>query len=116
MTTHSHFDSIDLSEPDSAAFTTRETTRGVAADSVNPFLAELPCASRTVTRCQVCGFSEVFTDEVIDRGWLLLAECPRCDHRWTERARPAIAFDAPSPRGAVAPARVAPRRRAPRAA
>lgn len=42
-------------------------------------------ALRTVTRCLVCGFTEIRTDEVVDRGLLLLAECPRCDHRWTER-------------------------------
>jgi uncharacterized Zn finger protein len=41
-------------------------------------------AGRTTTRCSVCGFTEVFTDEVLDRGAVLLAECPRCDHRWTE--------------------------------
>jgi hypothetical protein len=34
-------------------------------------------------RCGICGFSEVRTDEVVDRGVLFLAECPRCDHRWT---------------------------------
>ncbi len=42
-------------------------------------------ALRTLTRCLLCGFREVRTDEVIDRGLLLLNECPRCDHRWTER-------------------------------
>jgi hypothetical protein len=42
-------------------------------------------ALRTVTRCLVCGFAEIRTDEVVDRGVVLLAECPRCDHRWTER-------------------------------
>ena len=45
---------------------------------------------RTLSRCLVCGFSEVRTDEVIDRGVVLLAECPRCRHRWTE-PRPAAA-------------------------
>ena len=40
---------------------------------------------RTLSRCLVCGFSEVRTDEVVDRGVVLLAECPRCRHRWTER-------------------------------
>jgi len=40
---------------------------------------------RTMTRCLVCGFTEIRTDEVVDRGVVLLAECPRCDHRWTER-------------------------------
>ncbi|MGH0029106.1 MAG: hypothetical protein ACQGVC_04915 [Myxococcota bacterium] len=43
---------------------------------------------RTVTRCLVCGSSEVRTDEVVDRGWVFLHECPRCDHRWTRRAEP----------------------------
>ncbi len=42
-------------------------------------------ALRTLTRCLLCGFREVRTDEVIERGVLLLNECPRCDHRWTER-------------------------------
>ena len=41
---------------------------------------------RTLTRCLVCGSSEVRTDEVIDRGLVFLAECPRCEHRWTSRA------------------------------
>jgi hypothetical protein len=40
---------------------------------------------RTLTRCLVCGFAEVRTDEVIDRGIVFLAECPRCEHRWTKR-------------------------------
>ena len=35
-----------------------------------------------VARCSVCGFREVRTDEVVERG-LALAECPRCEHRWT---------------------------------
>ncbi len=34
-------------------------------------------------RCYICGFSEVRTDEVLDRSVLFLAECPRCEHRWT---------------------------------
>jgi hypothetical protein len=36
----------------------------------------------------VCGFAEVRTDEVIDRGIVFLAECPRCEHRWTSRWPP----------------------------
>jgi uncharacterized Zn finger protein len=35
--------------------------------------------------CAVCGSREVRTDAVEQGGWLLLAECPRCDHRWTQR-------------------------------
>jgi len=36
-------------------------------------------------RCCICGFSEVRTDEVLDGDVVFLAECPRCDHRWTSR-------------------------------
>ena len=36
--------------------------------------------------CRVCGCGEVRTDEVMDGAPLFLAECPRCDHRWTSRA------------------------------
>ena len=46
---------------------------------------EMEPVLRTTTRCLVCGFTEIRTDEVVDRGVVLLAECPRCDHRWTER-------------------------------
>ena len=42
------------------------------------------CSNRWL-RCYVCGFGEVRTDEVIDRGVLFLAECPRCEHRWTSQ-------------------------------
>jgi len=38
---------------------------------------------RPVHRCRVCGFAELRTDEVVDRGLWLLAECPRCEHRST---------------------------------
>ena len=52
--------------------------------------ATLPTPTRTLTRCLVCGFREVRTDEVVDRGVVLLHECPHCEHRWTARAeRPA---------------------------
>jgi len=46
---------------------------------------------RTLARCLVCGFREVRTDAVIDRGVVLLAECPHCDHRWTRPAESALA-------------------------
>jgi len=46
----------------------------------------LPRPLRTLTCCLVCGSREVRTDEVLERGVVLLNECPRCDHRWTERA------------------------------
>ncbi len=51
--------------------------------------------ARTITRaalltphsCRVCGCGKVNADEVadLDRGLVLLAECTRCEHRWTER-------------------------------
>lgn len=34
-------------------------------------------------RCVVCGFSELRIDEAVDRGPVTLAECPRCESRWT---------------------------------
>lgn len=40
---------------------------------------------RTLSRCLVCGFAEVRTDEVIDHGVVLLSECPRCCHRRTQQ-------------------------------
>ena len=42
--------------------------------------------SRALTRCQLCGFAEIRTDEVLDPEILFLAECPRCENRWTSRA------------------------------
>jgi len=36
------------------------------------------------TRCRVCGFSEILFDEAMDRELVVLAECPRCAHRWTD--------------------------------
>jgi hypothetical protein len=46
---------------------------------------------RTQGRCQVCGFSEIRTDEVVDRGVVFLAECPHCEHRWTSLEPIAVA-------------------------
>jgi hypothetical protein len=42
-----------------------------------------PRMLRRLQRCRVCGFAELRTDEVVDRGLVLLAECPRCEHRST---------------------------------
>ncbi|HEY8121102.1 MAG TPA: hypothetical protein VII78_07285 [Myxococcota bacterium] len=60
-------------------------------DRLGARVVTLPRALRTLTRCLVCGFREVRTDEVVERGVLLLNECPRCDHRWTERPLPSAA-------------------------
>jgi predicted Zn-ribbon and HTH transcriptional regulator len=42
-------------------------------------------------RCVVCGYSEMRMDEVVDRGLVYLAECPRCESRWTSRQPSAVA-------------------------
>jgi len=54
---------------------------------------------RSTTRCLVCGFTEIRTDEAVDRGLVFLAECPRCEHRWTS---PAPHRREPSPAGPAA--------------
>ena len=48
-------------------------------------LSHRSLSHRSLTRCLVCGFGEVRTDEVVDRELVQLAECPRCEHRWTTR-------------------------------
>lgn len=40
---------------------------------------------RAALCCRVCGGHEVVQDEVSDRGVFRLAQCLRCEHRWTER-------------------------------
>lgn len=34
--------------------------------------------------CGVCGCASLKIDEVAHHGRMLLAECSRCEHRWTE--------------------------------
>lgn len=46
----------------------------------------IPTQLTAGVRCRVCGCAEVQTDAVDDGEALFLAECPRCDHRWTSRA------------------------------
>jgi len=38
---------------------------------------------RDTPHCRICGCSRMRTDEAVDRGPILLAECRRCGHRWT---------------------------------
>ncbi len=33
--------------------------------------------------CPVCGYEAIRLDEVVDAAPVLLAECPRCEHRFT---------------------------------
>ena len=59
--------------------------------------------------CAVCGSRAVRTDAVEHGGWLLLSECARCDHRWTQpfagaTARAVRKVAASSPRPEVASA------------
>jgi len=64
-------------------------------------------ASCNRVRCGVCGFSEVRTDEVIDRARVFLAECPRCEYRWTSASPLGPATHDPVPVRARRPFRVA---------
>jgi len=57
----------------------------------------------TTNRCHVCGFTEIRVDEAVDRELVVLAECPRCEHRWIGPVPPA--WDAA---GSRHPVRVAP--------
>jgi len=41
--------------------------------------------ARARRSCAVCGGHEIESDEVLEGGVLRLAECARCQHRWTER-------------------------------
>jgi hypothetical protein len=51
----------------------------------------MPKDLRLAPRCPVCGSAELGTDEVVDRGLVRLAECQRCEHRWTAREPAALA-------------------------
>ena len=62
----------------------------------------LPMLLRAVRRCRVCGCCEIRTDEVVEGGIVLLAECPRCEHRFTQRIAPAPSL---SPRARAAAVR-----------
>ncbi len=57
---------------------------------------------RTLVRCLVCGSTEVRTDEVIDRGVVLLGECRRCHHRWTRLLASAAEAERGATRGVAA--------------
>ncbi len=65
-------------------------------------IRRLSVDARTQERCLVCGFSEIRTDEVVDRGVVFLAECPHCEHRWTSLEPIAVAL---VPEVSPAPAR-----------
>ncbi len=58
-------------------------------------MRKMSAMNRTQGRCRVCGFSEIRTDEVVDRGVVFLAECPHCEYRWTS-PEPIAAASAPS--------------------
>ncbi len=65
----------------------REDAVAVAAARPDAIAAARPAArgSRAAVCCRVCGGHEVVQDEVSDRGVFCLAQCLRCEHRWTER-------------------------------
>jgi hypothetical protein len=41
-------------------------------------------------RCGACESREVTVDQVEHGGWLWIAACRHCDHRWTRRMEPAL--------------------------
>ncbi len=59
-------------------------------------IGSVSASSNRWARCCICGFREVRTDEVIDRGVIFLAECPRCEHRWTSQ-QPIVADSSATP-------------------
>ena len=65
---------------------------------------------RSLTRCRVCGFAEVRTDEVLDPELLFLAECPRCENRWTSRQPMASPWPIATPSRSANPLPLATRR------
>ncbi len=66
-------------------------------NTINAPIGVRTSSSRRLSCC-ICGFSEIRTDEVIDRGILFLAECPRCEYRWTSQEPIAAAsMTAPAP-------------------
>jgi hypothetical protein len=52
-------------------------------------------------QCLVCGCADVRTDEVVRDEVIFLAECPRCDYRWTARVPGAHYAPAPGARPRV---------------
>ncbi len=61
-------------------------------------IAELRFPVIGISQCEVCGSDQVQVDEVQSAGRLLLAECGRCDHKWTGRvASPRVLHPAPQP-------------------
>ena len=70
---------------------TQEEQELEAMNAIN-VIRPMDAVARTQERCLVCGFSEIRTDEVVDRGVVFLAECPHCDHRWTS-SEPIAAAD-----------------------
>jgi len=86
-----------LQHPDlpAAAPATRRSAVGVITEAARAQrgIARQDAPPIGAMDCAVCGSLEVIADTVHEGGWwLLLAECPRCDHRWTRPLR-----DVPAP-------------------
>ncbi len=61
------------------------------------------------TNCVVCGSHDVMRDEVLDAGLLHLAECRRCEHRWTWRGLDVSSLSFLQQNSGQAPLRASPR-------
>jgi hypothetical protein len=69
---------------------------GKSAKARRSLQAAMRRIGRTQTRCLVCGFAEVRTDEAFHRGLVLLHECPHCQHRWTRQVAGGLPAAAPA--------------------
>ena len=67
---------------------TRFTTTAMTARTATTATATQVELSRLLPEeahgCVACGYPEMRSDVVVDRGALLLLECPRCEHRSTD--------------------------------
>lgn len=52
---------------------------------VNEHFEPTPPPVSAERACRVCASRRVWVDEVLERGVLGLAQCSRCDYRWTWR-------------------------------
>ena len=79
---HKHESAADDRRPGRAS---RSRAGWVARGAVSATPVRLQCVERRVANgaCPVCTCDEVHFDEVEFGRSMRLAECPRCEHRWT---------------------------------
>jgi len=65
--------------------------------TVEPFNSP-PARVSPEVACRVCASRSVLVDEVLEEGLLGLAQCTRCDYRWTWRPQRVFRVRRPSQR------------------